>query len=365
MKDKIFSRHKKYFLAILITSLSSFPVFATPSSANVKNCETVPGGITCGGNIGGNPGTHSGTGGGGSGYWNGHTAQLNGYMPIQNPSVTEYPNPDRGLFPGIGYSTSTPGPYYEHYQVAIDRNTGEALGGAPGTKFWDTSWNLDTYNRSDGSGVNRADVPPGHDPSLNDQWHGWAGKNWWLFSRSKLIVECLPLTGSVPQDVLLQQLPPTITFGDELATLSDKTIELKQKTVGMKSLKVTFEVTPQSLQSAADINFDFEKYNISVIRFLKDGTGEWVVESWKLSDAPDCPIKFKKISRKDKKDPKQTYAMKIYKKGRYLIVAQALFTGTVIINGNPVSQSNLPATSVSNPFNAIGLKSILRARSLK
>lgn len=57
--------------------------------------------------------------------------------------------------------------------------------------------------------------------------------------------------------------------------------------------------------------------------------------------------------------------MKIYKKGRYLIVAQALFTGTVIINGNPVSQSNLPATSVSNPFNAIGLKSILRARSLK
>lgn len=329
---------------VLITLLST----SISSSALKSVCGGDGGGIDCGGNINANPGTHAGSNDGTSGYFHDHTAQLNGYMPTE--ILVACNSPTFSLYKNIGYSIKKDyGQTYLHYPVAIDRKTQEPIGGAPGTKYWDTSWNLDTYNRVDGSGINRADVPEGHNPQLNDKWHNWAGKNWWMFNKEDNKV-CLPLTGGQPVAEQLHQNPATITFSGSAKTL-----------VGAKQKTVTFEVDQQSVNNAIAIGFQLEKFEYSVIRRYKDKDGNDAV-TWTWTDDPKSPVKLTRIGGTASSDPKQTFKMKILKKGEYTIVVRALFTGIVIMNGTPTLTSGLPTVTVSTPINAIAVKSVSRSK---
>jgi len=348
--------------AVFLSVISlSIPSFATNLTSLKNTCVIVDGQPQCDGVINANPGTHVSSGGGGGGYFNGHTAQLNGYMPVPEDLASPCPQPDKNLFSSIGYSRNTKGPFYNHYQVAIDRATQEPIGGAPGTKFWDTSWHLDNYKQP--GGVGRADVPEGHNPAANDSWHGWAGAHWSLFGRSlDRNTFCLPLSGGVPVSEALKQAAAKIEFPGlkEPVKNPDGTITNPNLAVGMKTQTVKFEVSQDSVNSAVAINFDFESYDISVIRRFTNTQGEEEV-SWTRLNDPVTPLKLFPTKPNSADELSQTFKMRMYKKGQYQIVVRALFTGIVNINGNPLYEvAGLPATSVSESIDVISVKSINR-----
>ena len=216
------------FLTVLLTASPSFANYK--SGVKSGDCRRDGKYVVCsGGGSSSGGGGHYTNGNSGSGsYSNRAAVRFDGFAP--DPARIKCGEPNK----------------YIHYRVALSRDGKEVLAGVPGSKYWDTAWDVNTGLPVPGGAPEKDGLTSRSDTLIGPHWE---------FNKAGSNVSCRELLA--PQDVTaqLKLLKPLVEFKSKQVDSTMTTITNKA-VVNQKNSKVIITIDQSKMDGDIPIKFD-------------------------------------------------------------------------------------------------------------